>query len=167
MKLTRILALLISFIAPFAALAETLGSPTGPVILTVSGNISKTNALEMAQFDMAMLDALPGRETIIETPWYDGTRRFEGPLLAEILSAVGAVGQTVKVTALNDYSAEMPFNDAIDYPVILALRIDGDLIPVRSKGPGFIIYPFDEEPSLYNEMIFGRSVWQVTKIEIF
>ena len=37
---------------------------------------------------------------------------------------------------------------------------------VREKGPLFVIYPFDADPSLFNEKYFNRSVWQVKAIEV-
>ena len=72
----------------------------------------------------------------------------------------------VTVTALNDYSAEIPIGDFLDHSVILASRLDGEELSVRDKGPLFVIYPFDLEPDLYNEVYFGRSVWQVTSIAV-
>ena len=79
---------------------------------------------------------------------------------------MGATGQTLRIAALNDYAADMPAADAHDIPVILATRIGGAVIPVRDKGPLFVIYPFDEMPELFNELYFGRSVWQVRSIEV-
>jgi hypothetical protein len=74
--------------------------------------------------------------------------------------------RTMKVAALNDYVADVPFADALTYDVILADRIDGAPIPVRERGPLFIIYPFDQVPSLRNEQYYERSVWQVKSIEV-
>lgn len=148
------------------ASAVELPAPEGRVLVTVSGAIGFCNADGGAAFDLAMLDALESRETVIETPWYEGRRRFSGPTLKALLEAVGASGDTLRVVALNDYSAEIPISDVLAYPVILATRIDGKVMSVREKGPGFVIYPFDVAPELYNEMIFGRSVWQVSRIEV-
>ena len=85
---------------------------------------------------------------------------------AALLDAVGAKGTTLKVTALNDYAAEIPVEDFRKWPVILATRRDGAEMPVRDKGPLFVIYPFDVDKTLYNEKYFNRSVWQVKSIEI-
>jgi hypothetical protein len=57
-------------------------------------------------------------------------------------------------------------DDIKDYPVILATRVDGEELSVRDKGPLFVIYPFDEHPDLYNEVIFSRSVWQVASLTV-
>jgi hypothetical protein len=56
--------------------------------------------------------------------------------------------------------------DVRKYNVILALKRDGEYMPVRDKGPLFIVYPFDSDPELKNRVYYGRSVWQVARLEI-
>lgn len=148
------------------AAAGSLAAPTGPVVLTVTGKIGVTNADGAARFDMAMLAALPGRATETETPWTKGVTRFEGPFGSVLLEAVAATGTTLHVVALNDYAVDVPVEDLRKWPVILAIRKDGREIAVRDKGPIFVIYPFDQDASLYNEKIFARSAWQVKSIEV-
>lgn len=149
-----------------AAFATTLPAPSGPVVLTIHGAIEHTNVGDTAQFDLAMLDALAGRTTTTKTPWYDGARDFSGPTISAVMEAVGAEGGTMRMVAVNDYAVEVPAADATEFPVIFATRIDGQVLSVRDKGPVFVVYPFDEEPDLYNETYFGRSAWQVVEIEI-
>lgn len=146
--------------------AHAMDRPSGPVVLTVSGNISEFNAEGKAELDLAMLDALPQRRTETSTPWFEGRRAFEGPLGRALLSALGAKGTTLRVRAINDYVAEIPVEDFERHAVILASRRDGQTMGVRDKGPLFVIYPFDEEPGLYSERYFHRSVWQVKAIEV-
>lgn len=154
------------FVSSPPALAEPLGTPSGNVILEIAGAISVTNQNDRAAFDQAMLDALPQRDTRTTTPWYDGAHVFSGPTFSDLLAAVGAKGTMLRVTAINDYSVEMPIAELTKHPVILASRLDGELMSVRDKGPLFVIYPFDEVPELVNEMSFSRSVWQVRQIEV-
>ncbi len=146
--------------------AETLPTPQGDIILTVSGSIAHTNGDGVANFDREMLESLEQRTTTASTPWLDGAHDFSGPLGAAILDAVGAEGQTLTVIALNDYSAEVPVQDLRGFPVIFATHIDGQQLSIREKGPLFMIYPFDESPELFNEVYFGRSVWQIARIEV-
>lgn len=61
-------ALMIWMSAFHSAAAATLAAPSGPVVLTVSGKISQTNGAAGAQFDVAMLEALPGRVAKVTTP---------------------------------------------------------------------------------------------------
>lgn len=149
-----------------AATAGDLAQPTGKVVLTISGKIEKRNSEGGAVFDIAMLEALPSRKSAVNTPWYTNKTTFEGPLGSAVLDAVGAKGEKLRVVALNDYAAEIPVEDFKKYPVILATKLDGNPMSVREKGPIFVIYPFDAEPSLFNEKYFNRSVWQVKSIEV-
>lgn len=148
------------------AVAAEIPPPKAAVILTVSGKIANSNSAAGVAFDAAMLDALPAKTTIADTPWYPAKTRFEGPLGSALLDLVGATGTMLRVTALNDYVVEIPVADFRKWPVILATKIDGKPISVREKGPIFVIYPFDQEPSLYNELYFGRSAWQLKSIEV-
>ncbi len=161
------------FLATAAAAALLLTSPASAldvpkdgVVLTVMGAIDDTNATDRAEFDMPMLKALEGRSGSMETPWTEGTTRFDGPLLRSVLEAVGAHGRTLRITALNDYSAEVPIGDATDFDTILAITMNGKPMSIRDKGPIFMIYPFDSNPELYNEKYFSRSVWQIKSIEV-
>jgi hypothetical protein len=149
-----------------AAAANDLADPQGPVILTIIGQITSTNTDGAAVFDLAMLDAIETRETTTETPWHDGTPVFSGPLGLAVLEAVGASGETLRITALNDYVVDVPVEDLRNYPVIFATRLNGDALSVREKGPLFLIYPFSEFPELLNEVYFGRSAWQIRQIEV-
>lgn len=156
------------FLLPLALLplrANALDKPSGDVVLTVAGTIDHPNVGKTAQFDLAMLEALASRTGAMETPWTTGKVKFSGPLLSAIVEAAGIHGKTLKLVALNDYAAEIPMSDATDLKTILATRMDGKLMLVRDKGPLFLIYPFDTNPSLYNEKYFSRSVWQINSIE--
>jgi hypothetical protein len=159
-------ALLLS-LAHWQAQADTaLPAPHGTAILTMTGAIAHTNAVGSATFDADMFASFPRRKITTATPWYDQPRTFEGPLLRDLLAAVGASGRTLKVEALNDYAADLPFADALAYDVVVADRIDGETIPVRERGPLFIIYPFDQVPQLKTEQYYQRAVWQVKSIEV-
>ena len=160
------LALLALVAGTVVARASRLEAPVEKTILTISGKIGVTNKDGSAQFDRPMLEAL-GMETVeTTTPWHNGTVRFEGVSLDKLMKHVGASGERAVVVALNDYSSEIPIEDFSKYNVILALKRDGEYMPVRDKGPLFVIYPFDSNPELKSQTFYGRSVWQVAKIII-
>lgn len=146
--------------------AGALAAPTGKVVLTVRGKIGVTNRPATAAFDLAMLDALPQGRFDGETPWTKGRTEFTGPLGSALLDAVGATGTTLRVSALNDYSADIPVSDFRDHPVILATRRQGAVMAVRDNGPLWVIYPMDKEPALRVESTYTRSVWQVARIDV-
>ena len=107
------------------------------------------------------------RNTVDVPSTRDGVKKFAGPLGEALLDAVGASGTQLKVIALNDYITVIPISDFRDYDVILATKLDDAPMSVRDKGPIFVIYPFDEHPTLNNETYYGRSAWQVKSIEVF
>lgn len=146
--------------------AFALDAPTGRVILEVGGRISVTNVEDEAHFDRAMLEALPQHVVVTGNPWIDGQSRFEGPLLSDLLAAVEAQGDELKVVAIKDYETLIPVNDALHNGVILAMRRDGERMRIRDKGPLFVVYPFDDRPELKTNIYFSRSAWQVARIDV-
>jgi len=146
--------------------ANTLPAPSGRVILTVDGRIGTTNAPAKAVFDREMLESLAQGTIRTHTPWFEGVRRFEGPLGTALLEAVGAEGTRLVITALNDYSVVVPIEDLKNHGVVFALKLDGQYLRVRDKGPLFLVYPFDDNPDLRNEMIQSRSIWQIKSIRV-
>lgn len=159
-------ALLVFLLSTAAADGTRLPTPHDVPILAITGAIENTNQQDRALFDAAMFAGLPRRQLVTATPWYDAPRTFEGPLLRDLLAAVGATGRTLRIEALNDYAALVPASDAAAFDVIVADRIDGEPIPVRERGPLFMIYPFDQVPGLHAELYYQRSVWQIRSIEV-
>jgi hypothetical protein len=149
-----------------SALAASLPTPTERIILTISGKITESNKDGAALFDRPMLEALgmTGFETT--TPWYDRPVRFDGVRMERLMQAVGASGGQVLAYALNDYSTELPISDFARYNVLLALKRDGEYMPVRDKGPLFIVYPFDSSPELRHQRFYSRSAWQLARIVV-
>ncbi|MEN9905237.1 MAG: hypothetical protein RLZZ555_1802 [Pseudomonadota bacterium] len=136
------------------------------VVLTVRGSIGRRSAQEQASFDIDMIEALPQHGFSTMTPWYKQPVSFSGPLLRDLLAAVDAKGSQITAIALNDYKVVIPFDDARRFDVIVATRMDGKPIPVRTKGPLFVIYPFDQSPQLQTVRYHERSIWQLKALEI-
>ena len=138
----------------------------GKVLLTISGRLDRAYAAGRADFDLAMLDALPQQSFVTSTPWFKQPRKFSGPLLRDLLAAVGGRGETLVAVALNDYKVEIPVDDVRRYPVMLATRLDDEPMRVRDKGPLFIIYPFDANADLRSERYYSRAAWQLRHLEL-
>lgn len=145
---------------------DPLPTPTGPVVLSVTGKITRTNADGMANFDMAMLDRLGRKIISTSTPWTDGTQEFGGVLVRDVLDAAGARGETVDAIALNDYSYTIRIKDFRDYPVLIASTLNGEPMRVRDKGPLWIIYPMDQFKELRKPEIEYRMVWQLRTLDV-
>lgn len=147
--------------------AHTLAQPATTAkdrpILQVSGKIGPGSE---ATFDLAALDRLPQHRFTTRTPWDNGPVTFSGPLLRDVLAAVQAQGTELRATALNDYRISIPVSDTQRFDLMLATRIGGQTIPVRTKGPLFIVYPFDTDRQLQSNTYYERSIWQLKSIEV-
>lgn len=160
----RILACTLGAFWAFSVMA--LDKPEGRVILTVSGAITQANVGANAEFDMKMLEKLPQKTFTTQTPWYATPVSFTGPLLRDVLAAAGAKGNKIVATALNDYKTEIPFDDAVKFDTIVARLMNDKPMPVREKGPLFIVYPFDTKPELRTETYYNRSAWQLSGLKV-
>ncbi len=165
-KMKFAIAAVLLAIGTVNALASPLAAPTGDVVLTITGSISETNGPGTASFDMAMLKALPVTEFATTTIWTDGKIRFTGVRLKDLLTAVGAHGKTVHAVALNDYAIDLPLDEAMTGDPILAYAMNGQPMSVRDKGPLWIVYPFDASASFRSELVYSRSIWQLTRLQI-
>jgi hypothetical protein len=148
------------------AMGASLAMPTGKVIHTIFGLISNTNTGEKAEFDMPMIEALGTVSFTTKTPWYKDPVTFTGVPMDKLMEAVGAKGTSVTVTALNDYATDIPIEDFKTHPVILATKRDGNYMPVRDKGPLFIVYNYDSNAELQHQRFYSRSVWQVARMVV-
>lgn len=152
-------------VSPQGAYAtETLAMPQGKVILTVSGNIGRTNDSGKAHFDREMLEQIGHKRLETSTPWTQGVQTFEGVSMGDLLEAVGADGETVKAIALNDYMIDIPMSDVERYEVLLALKMNGEYMRIRNKGPIWVMYPFDQHEELIEPKTKDRSVWQLREL---
>ncbi len=143
-----------------------LAAPTGPVVLTVSGKIARTNAGDTAQFDIGMLESLPATEFETETIWTEGSQTFRGVQLKDFLEAIGSEGSVVSAVAINDYAVEIPVSDAVENGPIIAYMNNGDYMSRREKGPLWVVYPYDSDAAYRSEVIYSRSIWQLDRIVV-
>jgi hypothetical protein len=146
--------------------AWALDAPKDKAVLTVSGKIASKNKGATAVFDMAMIQKLPQQTFTTKTPWDNQPVKFSGPLLRDVLAAVKASGTNIRAVALNDYKISIPVEDANKFGVIVAHRMNDQAIPVRTKGPLFIVYPFDTQAELQSNKYYERSIWQLKAIEV-
>lgn len=117
-------------------------------------------------YDRSELEAMGMVSVETKTPWNEGVVSFEGIPFTVLLEQAGAEGELTTVTALNDYSVDIPTADFAEFGTILAIKRNGDYMPVDDQGPYFVIYPFDSDPVLQGQPYYGRAVWQVKEISV-
>ena len=149
-----------------SAIAGNLVNPQGTIILTVTGNIEHTNTPGKAEFDRSMLEGLGTEDLRTSTSWTDGQPLFSGVPLQRIMDAVGAHGSMLTAHALNDYIIDIPVSDFLKYPVLAALKMDGQYLTVRNKGPIWIVYPRDDFPELQNPFVDQKWIWQLYRLDV-
>lgn len=149
-----------------ATYADDLSTPSGDVILTISGEITADNGNGAAAFDLEMLQALEATEITTDTNWTEGVHRFTGVRLDTLLEHVGASGMTISAVAINDYSVDIPTSDAQEDGPIVAYAMDGQPMSRRDKGPLWVIYPYASSNKFRTEVVYSRSIWQLDRMEI-
>ena len=138
-----------------AAPARDLGSPEGPVILTVT----RADGTSWS-FDRSMIEALGWQTISTMTPFTEGRQDFGGIPLSALAEATGATGSVVEAVALNDYVAEIPADHIETHSIFLALDHEGEPMRVRDRGPVWIIYPADTIDAPTNRFD-SLMVWQL------
>jgi hypothetical protein len=134
------------------------------VALLVTGRV-KSGSVRLS---LADLKKLPQHSFVTNTPWTREPHMYAGPLLRDVLVAAGAdlSATTIRAVALNDYQISIPLKDALSHPVIVAHQRDGKPMPVRDRGPLFIIYPFDSDADLQSTRFYQRAIWQLKSIQV-
>jgi hypothetical protein len=164
MRLIRSLPLALAGIlmlaAPFAMMRPAESSDA---ILTVSASRPAAVTVDL---DLAALEHMPHHAIATSTPWTEGVSSYEGVLLRDLLHRLGVSGATIKLTALNDYAITIPAADFDKYDVVLACARDGQAMPVRDKGPLWVVYPLDDHPELKNDDTHSKMIWQVRRLEV-
>lgn len=166
----RTICLSLAGLAILAALgpatAGDLPLPTGQVILEVSGKIGRTNRNNDAIFDREMLEKIGFSTLRTTTTWTDGVVTFQGVPFSGLLDAVNAQGTRVSAVAVNDYAIELDAAELRRYPVLLAMRMNGQEMRVRDKGPIWVVYPRDDFPELASEDNNYKWIWQLKALKI-
>ncbi|MCF8465772.1 MAG: molybdopterin-dependent oxidoreductase [Sneathiella sp.] len=132
--------------------------------MKIMGKIkSEKGAIYFSPGDLA---ASKPTEIVTTSPWTTGKTTFRGVLLRDILKSVDAKGTMLKVSAIDDYTVEIPISDAEKYDVIIAYKMNGQWLEDGVYAPFWIIYPYDSGKNLAEEKYYGRSIWQLTKIVV-
>lgn len=167
--------------------APRLPGSKGPVLLTVTGAITRTNrgpfdgaldqmmakhklAFDKAHdFDFTALAALPA-VTIRPTLEYDRkVHQLKGPLLTTVLRAAGATGSSVLMRAVDGYAPGISLADAQKYRFIVATHLDGRPMALGGLGPLWAVYEADKFPEMAAKPVdqrFAQCPWGLYHVEV-
>ncbi len=112
------------------------------------------------------LRALPVTTIETTTIWTEGTQEFTGVSLHDLMAEQSIDDGTIRATAINDYSVEIPLADAVEGGPIVAYALNGEEMSRRGKGPLWVVYPYDSDPQYQSETYFSRSIWQLDRLTV-
>lgn len=149
-----------------AAIAIVIGASAAGAQDTLLTLINSSSGEEVL-LDEAGLMALDQTEMLTTNEFVDTMTAFEGPLARDVVALIGAgPGDIIVLTAVNDYSIEVPFSDFLDYRVVFAHSTDGTRLSMRDKGPIWVVYPMSEHEELRDPKYNARLIWQLVKVEV-
>ncbi len=140
-------------------------SSSAPAVL-VTGQVRSAEPGKPVALTVAALEKLPQHSFTTNAPWTKQAHTYTGVLLRDLLAHLGASGTQIQATALNDYAATIPVDDARQFDVIVAYKIDGQRLSVRERGPMLVMYPFDARPELQAKRYYERSIWQLKTLAL-
>jgi hypothetical protein len=142
-------------------------TPSEDTIVTITGKIGTTNVGDAIEMDLKTVESVGLVDYTVTDPFENKKITYRGPLMTDLLALWGVPedATTLHMVALNDYAVDVPLSDLRKYPVIFALQADGVYLPVSTRGPAMLVYPYDHfefEPAVYNDY----WIWQIKSIEV-
>lgn len=132
--------------------------------------IHATNAAKATFCDLKGLEKLPSAEIVTALPpslGLNGEFRWKGVPLRVLVERMGGNERSeIRLTALNDYSVQVPWSDLVQYEPIVAYARNEKPMGVREKGPLMLIYPFDRHVKLQGQEYVNRAIWQINAIQV-
>jgi len=152
---------LFSVLFVLANLFATAAFAAGDVVLTLE-NTSEGVVVELTEDDLM---ALPQAVVLTENEFVDGLAEFSGPLARDVIALLNDPDMDLlTLTAINDYSVEVPVVDFAEYDVIFALFQNGNRFSPRDKGPVWVIYPMTDHEELQDRVYNDRLIWQLVRV---
>ena len=174
-------ALAVAVFACLAVHAAAAEMPAGAVVLTVTGNIAKTNRPGYDEkrdmffkyhkrpfdkafaFDRAMLERLGVKEVRAEYKSWAGPKTVSGPRLADVLNAAGCRGEALDALALDGFRFALSRTDPEGRDWVVATRAEGRPLGIGERGPLWLVFePPGGRPA--NETEIGLGPWALFSI---
>lgn len=121
-------------------------------------------------YSIQSLTELSKTEYTTSTVWTESLDRFSGVLLWDMLAHLGVDPEgwngQITLEAIDGYSATLGPAHVDQTAPLLAILRNGRPMPLRERGPFWLIFPYDAEPAFRNETIYALSVWQIAQMSI-
>lgn len=141
-------------LAIFATFLAGCGSsaPVGNALITVKGDIGKTNSDKTYVLDQAAFDE-HSVELTYNDPWMGDGLKYKGILLKDLIDLVkpGKDVTTVTLVCTDGKSFDIAIADAEMYDIMLARWVDGTELDESNGGPVKVAYPDDAKETYPDE----------------
>ncbi|AUI85975.1 hypothetical protein BS333_06030 [Vibrio azureus] len=116
-------------------------------------------------YSIEELQSLPQKEVITVLPWFEGDNTFSGFLLTDLLKKNKiTMPEMVTILALNDYKVTISKSDIIKYEPIIALKMSGEYMNVKNKGPFWLIFSLSDFKEIDTLEYHAKMIWQIKEI---
>lgn len=132
------------------------------VLLNVYSVSESTNK----QYTLTQLLQLPQHDIDTKLPWTSENNIYTGPYLADVLQAAQVKGQWLRFDALDYYNVSLNYQSIKKFNPILALKQDGKLLTIRTKGPIWLILPVNQHTELNAAIYNDYMIWHLVKIAV-
>ena len=156
--MARLKAIFAAFAVSIVASTALADDMDDEIVLTVLG-LDET--IELSINDLREIGEATFETTTI---WTEGVQVFTGVPLNMFVQSFGVEDGEMVATAVNDYAIGIPVVEALEEGPMIAYRRNGENMPVRDKGPLWIVYPYDSSPEFETEVTHSRSIWQLNRI---
>lgn len=134
--------------------------------LEISGKINRFTDDSHKIYRIVDQDFLALPQTTIRTATnWTLVADFTGVKVTDLLELVGAYGTVLEFRTLDDFMVRIPVQEFSKYGVILARKMNGELLKLSNFGPYFVIYPRDlYEDELKTVIAESKFAWHVNRI---
>jgi hypothetical protein len=146
----------------FASFAAGCAKKPGDAVLTVKGDIGKTNSGKTYVLDQAAFDS-KSVEMTYNDPWMGDGLKYKGILLKDLITLVkpGSGVKTVSLICTDGKAYDVALADAQKYDIILARWVDGGALTEENGGPVKVAYPDDAKATYPDE----NWAWWVVAVQ--
>lgn len=140
-----------------------LPPPTGAVLFTITGDITRPNMGDMVHVDAAAL-APHIKEYTIDDPWLGAGQKYGGVLLSELweLAGGGANANGVTLTATDGMRLRIEKEDLMKWPILVVTQAAGKALVQEQGGPAKLAFP-PEAAEKYPKEVW---MWYIKNIDI-
>lgn len=156
------LAAIVMALASYVLFVAGTQQASAQAILTI---VDEEAGVRLDLDEQALLE-LPQTEFRTSTIWTTGDILFSGPRLADVLELAKVGPGKLVLSAVNDYSVEMPRRFVGQDAPIVAIRMNGKPFSLREKGPLWVVFPYDSADEFKSPQHYAFSVWQLSGIQV-